>query len=171
MLHAIEQLFQRTSPTVFGLCLLLVLVVGLIAGVGLARRGARRQTAESRRIGARGRERELALLERYGFEVLETEVAAPGLVQVDSQLHEYEVRADALVRRKRRVYVAEFKGGSESATIQNRATRRQLLEYACVFGVEGVLLVDAHAGRIHYVRFVSPVQERTAGSAALAAGQ
>jgi hypothetical protein len=160
VLHWIDQFFERTSPAVFALCLVLLLVVGVLVGLILARRAVRRRTADSRRLGERGRQRALKLLRRHGFEVLETEVTAPGLVQVDSHLHEYTVRADALVRRKRRVYVAEFKGGGESAKISNRATRRQLLEYACVFGVDGVLLVDAHEGRIHYVRFVSAVQER-----------
>lgn len=156
----IQDFFQRTSPLVFGLCVLLLLVVGVFAGLLIARRTIRRRTADSRRLGERGRKRAHKLLRRYGFEVLDTEVSAPGLVQVDSEIHEYTVRADALVRRKRRTYVAEFKGGAQSSSIHHSATRRQLLEYACVFGVDGVLLVDAHADRIHYVRFVSPVQER-----------
>lgn len=156
----IEQLLTRTSPAVFGLCLLLLVVVGVLVGLLIARRRVRRRTADSRRLGERGRRRALKLLHQYGFRVLDTEVSAPGLVQVDSQLQEYTVRADALVRRKRRTYVAEFKGGPASASIQNRTTRRQLLEYACVFGVDAVLLVDAHGGRIHYVRFVSAAQER-----------
>ncbi len=155
----IADFFQRTSPLVFVLCLLLLLVVGIVGGLALARRGVRARVATSRKLGERGRRRALKLLRRRGFEILDTEVTAPGLIQVDSHLHEYVVRADALVRRKRRVYVAEFKGGAESSSIHHRATRRQLLEYSCVFGVDGVLLVDAHADRIHYVRFVSPVQE------------
>ncbi len=156
----IQEFFQRTSPAVAALSVLLLLVVGLLLGLLLARRAVRRRVAASRKLGERGRKRAHKLLRRYGFEVLDTEVSAPGLVQVDSELHEYVVRADALVRRKRRTYVAEFKGGPEASTIHHSATRRQLLEYACVFGVDGVLLVDAHRDRIHYVRFVSPVQER-----------
>jgi hypothetical protein len=37
--------------------------------------------------------------------------------------------------------------------VRDRATRRQLLEYAHVFGAEGVLLVDARRRRVHVVRF------------------
>ena len=151
----IELFFTHTSPMVFVLCLVLLMVVGLVGGLGLARMVVRRRTASSRSLGRRGRVRALKLLSRYGFEVLNEEVTAPGLVQVDSRLEEYTVRADALVCRKRRTYVAEFKGGPKSSSITTAATRRQLLEYACVFGTDGVLLVDAHAGRIHYVRFVS----------------
>jgi hypothetical protein len=159
VLHPIEEFFRSTSPVVFVLCLVLFLLVGVVVGLACARWVVRSRVATSRSIGRRGRERALKLLHRYGFEVLEEEVTAPGLVQVDSRIEEYVVRADALVRRKGRVYVAEFKGGAQSASITTAATRRQLLEYSCVFGTDGVLLVDAHIGRIHYVRFVSAASE------------
>ena len=155
MLQAIDEFFRSTSPVVFVLCLVLFLLVGMVVGLACARWVVRHRVATSRSIGKRGRERAMKLLRRYGFEVLDEEVTAPGLVQVDSRLEEYTVRADALVRRKGRTYVAEFKGGEQSASITTAATRRQLLEYSCVFGTDGVLLVDAHAGSIHYVRFVS----------------
>ena len=158
MLNWLDEVLQRTSPSVFVLCLGLFLVLGVLWGLLIARRRVARGTANSRKLGRRGQERALKLLKQYGFEILDTEVTAPGLVQVDSKLEEYVVRADALVRRKRRTYVAEFKGGSQSGSITNRATRRQLLEYSCVFGTDGVLLVDAHQNRIHYVRFVSAAQ-------------
>ncbi len=160
MFQWLDQLIQQTSPAVFVLCLLLFLIVGILAGGVVARRRGARNAASSRKLGKRGQERSLKLLKQYGFEILDTEVSAPGLVQVDSKLEEFVVRADALVRRKRRTYVAEFKGGPQSGTIHNRATRRQLLEYSCVFGTDGVLLVDAHADRIHYIRFVSAAQQQ-----------
>jgi hypothetical protein len=158
--QGIDEFFQHTSPAVFALCLVLFLAVGLIIGMALMRNAVRRRVATSRRVGRRGRDRAYKLLRRYGFEILDEEVTAPGMVQVDSRLEEYTVRADALVRRKRRTYVAEFKGGPTSSSIHTVATRRQLLEYSCVFGTDGVLLVDAHAGRIHYIRFVSARQAR-----------
>ena len=49
--------------------------------------------------------------------------------------------------------VAEFKGGAGSSSVTNRATRRQVLEYAVLFDVDGVLLVDADTGTIHEVEF------------------
>lgn len=163
MVDWLQELMRHTSAVVFVLCLFLFLATGLLAGLAMARRRVQAHAARARKLGRRGRARALALLGRYGFEVLETEVSAPGLVQVDSRLEEYVVRADALVRRKRRTYVAEFKGGPVAGAIQNRATRRQLLEYSCVFGSDGVLLVDADADRIHYVRFVSAAPAERGG--------
>lgn len=104
-------------------------------------------------MGREGAERALRILERAGYRVLGTEVSGTGVLEVDGEPREYTVRADAVVRRWFRTYVAEFKGGAEAASPANRDTRRQLLEYALVFGVTGVLLVDADAGRIRRVAF------------------
>lgn len=93
------------------------------------------------------------MLARAGYRVLDTEVVATGVVHVDGAPFEYTVRADAIVRRFFRRYVAEFKGGPASAGVDHRGTRRQLLEYAVVFDCAGVLLVDADAGEIHRVEF------------------
>ena len=71
---------------------------------------------------------------------------------VDGERIEFEVRADAIVQRKRRRYVAEIKTG-RAASVRSRHTRRQLLEYALLYDADGVLLVDATGGTIHEVEF------------------
>jgi hypothetical protein len=132
---------------------LLLLVVGVLVGIRLARWVLRYRVGRTRRTGARGEARALRLLAAAGWQVVEREVTAEGVVRVDREDRTYLVRADALVRKRRRVCVAEFKGGRGSATIAHRATRRQLLEYTLLFEVDGALLVDADAGRIHEVDF------------------
>ena len=141
------------SPWLAGLVALLLVVVGIWLGIRLARRVLRHRVWRTRRVGARGEARALKLLAARGWRVVERQVTAFGVVRVDGEDREYLVRADALATRKRRTFVAEFKGGAGSSTIAHRATRRQLLEYAILFDVDGVLLVDADAGRIHEVSF------------------
>jgi Holliday junction resolvase-like predicted endonuclease len=150
------------SPLLLALLALLLLVVGFAAGIRLARRVLRHRAARTRRIGRRGERRALALLEAEGYRLLEREVVGRGRIEVDGEERAFLVRADALVRRRRRTYVAELKGGIEASRITHRATRRQLLEYAAVFPVDGVLLVDARRRRIHRVRFPerAPVKGR-----------
>ncbi|MHC4861931.1 MAG: hypothetical protein ACYTDY_17765, partial [Planctomycetota bacterium] len=109
------------------------LAFGLLLGARFVQWRVRRRLARHRRVGRTGERTALRLLDRAGYRLLATEVAATGEVVVDGEPREFLVRADALVRRRRRRYVAEFKGGAESASIANRATRRQLLEYASVF--------------------------------------
>jgi len=130
-----------------------LLLVGVLLGAAAVRWRSRRRIARHRRQGRDGEERALRLLDRAGYRVLDTQVAAEGRVRVDGTAVTYRVRADAIVKRRFRRYVAEFKGGNESAAITNRATRRQLLEYALLFDVAGILLVDAARGRIHRVEF------------------
>ena len=74
------------------------------------------------------------------------------------------MRADFVVVRRGRRYVAEVKTGQAAPDIAAPATRRQLLEYRCAFGVDGVLLVDAEAGRVHAVDFALPPAAAAAAS-------
>ncbi len=130
-----------------------LLALGLVLGLLLARARTRRRVARSRKMGRRGQDRAVRILSRAGYRVIGTEVVGTGRIRVDGAVVEYRVRADFVVRRWFRRYVAEVKGGAESAAPGNRATRRQLMEYARVFRVAGVLLVDADAGKIHRVEF------------------
>jgi hypothetical protein len=144
---------ERLPLWAWGLPVALFLALGVRTGLRLARGVLARRPARSRRIGEAGARRAIAMLLRERWTVLATEVMREGVVEVDGRLESFVVRADALVSRRGEVWVAEVKGGDDSSSVHDRATRRQLLEYAHVFGAEGVLLVDAHRGRIHVVRF------------------
>ena len=94
----------------------------------------------------RGREGEIeaeALLERAGYQILGRQVRRVARYRVDGELHEATVVADLRVIRRGKVYVAEVKTGAKAPDPMHRGTRRQLLEYAHAFDVEGLLLVDA----------------------------
>ena len=82
---------------------------------------------------------------------------------VDGEATRIELRADYVVTRQGRRYVAEVKTGRVAPRIETASTRRQLLEYRHAFDVDGVLLVDADARRIHLVELppARPVVPRT----------
>ena len=96
------------------------------------------------------------LLARAGFAVEARQVTRRWAVHVDGEAHEVTLRADFVVRRRGRRYVAEVKTGETAPAITAPATRRQLLEYRCAFAADGVLLVDAEEGRVHSVDFALP---------------
>jgi Holliday junction resolvase-like predicted endonuclease len=150
---ALESILARTSPWLLVLGVLLVLAVGFWVGIRAARWVLRHRVDRTRTVGRRGEAKALKLLARAGYRVLERQVTARGLVAVDGEPLAYVVRADALAKRKGRRYVAEFKAGAGSATIAHRDTRRQVLEYAVLFDVDGVLLVDADSGAVHEIHF------------------
>jgi hypothetical protein len=94
------------------------------------------------------------VLRKNGYTVLEEQVEATGALWVDGVQRQYTVRADYLVSRGGRLFVAEVKSGRVAPRLDHAPTRRQLLEYALSFPVDGVVLVDMGAREIHHVRWV-----------------
>lgn len=142
--------------------LALVGAVGLLAVVSFAWWRARtrigrgnRARAHTARIGEEDAERVLA---HHGFAVIGRQVTGAWSMWIDGEEHEVRCRADLIVRPRhdrRARYVAEVKtGGAVDPT--RPATRRQLLEYAMAFDVDGVLLLDMEARTVHRIEFPWP---------------
>jgi hypothetical protein len=121
-----------------------------------------------RRVRARttravlGERRAGELLRELGFEIVGAQVAAEYAVRVNDADVTVGVRADYIVEKDGSRYVAEVKTGELAPRISTPATRRQLLEYTVAFGVEGILLVDAEANRVHTVVFPNDAAVRPA---------
>lgn len=94
-------------------------------------------------------------LHELGYDLLGSQVGAEYMVLMDGEERTIGIRADFLVEREGRRYVAEVKTGAVATKIETAGTRRQLLEYLVAFDVHGILLVDMDARRIHAVTFPS----------------
>ncbi len=105
-----------------------------------------------------------ALLGRAGYSVLARQVAGSWGVRANGAPKTFGLRADYLVARDGRRYIAEVKTGRIAPSLSHGATRRQLLEYGVAFDVDGVLLVDADRETITHVdidlfgRNASPIE-------------
>jgi hypothetical protein len=121
-----------------------------------------RATSRARRLRrlatrARAAEAQAArLLESRGYRIVAEQPVTTWLIGD----HQALVRADYLVEKGSRTYVAEVKSGADAPSLSSRATRRQLLEYFCAFDVDGVLMVDAESGTIEHVPFDLPRRSR-----------
>jgi hypothetical protein len=93
------------------------------------------------------------LLAEQGFAVLDRQAGLVWAIECDGEPHPVELRADLLVERDGRRYVAEVKTGISAPLLTNAATRRQLLEYCVAYQVDSVLLVDIDAQAIREVTF------------------
>lgn len=137
------------------LCLL-----GVLGGVGLATFVARvRKRLAGRRHqrgGARSERRAERLLSREGFTILERHPEARWSLWVDGRRVDVRSQADLLVRRRGKRFVAEVKAGVHGTDPTKAATRRQLLEYARAFDVDGLVFVDMRSERIHLIAFQQP---------------
>lgn len=134
-------------------------------------RALRRAAARARCAHAIAVEgRAASLLERRGYRVVGRQVEGSYLLDVDGAKAEVRVRADYVVEAGDRRYVAEVKSGRLAPRLDTAATRRQLLEYRVAFDVDGVLLVDGEAGRVHAVAFPMPVARAPSRAIPLAVG-
>jgi hypothetical protein len=141
-----------TSPIAVGLGVLL-----LLSFIALLRNSwnNHRRKRRVRLAAARGRAAELeapAALERRGFRVLKRHPKGRLEWRLDGEPQTAELKADLLVSRGGRRYVVEVKTG-RAVRPTKRETRRQLLEYALAYDVDGVLLLDADADQLRQVEF------------------
>jgi len=104
------------------------------------------------------------LLTKAGYRLLGSQVEATYELTIDGRPVSIELRADYVVERAQRRFVAEVKSGKLAPSLETAATRRQLLEYRMAFAVDGVLLVDGETGLIHEVVFPSKVHTLTSRS-------
>jgi hypothetical protein len=122
-----------------------------------ARRWQRHQASRlARRRSARavdGESEAEEVLMDLGYEILDRQAARTWTIWVDGDPCDIELRADLIVSRDGRRYIAEVKTGDDAPRIANASTRRQLLEYCVAYDVKTVLLVDADAGEVHEVDF------------------
>lgn len=110
----------------------------------LLRRSARAQ---------QGEEAAADVLRALGYAIESAQAQGSWTIAVDGSPLPIGVRADYLVTRNGRRYVAEVKTGHSAPSLRSAATRRQLLEYRLAYEVDGVLLVDMERGRVHDVEF------------------
>jgi hypothetical protein len=123
-----------------------------------------RQTAAHARSlrASDGEQGAVVLLERAGYAVLEHQVAGSWTVRADGEPVTFGLRADYLVAKAGRRYIAEVKTGRTAPRLSHGPTRRQLLEYSAAFDVDGIILVDADGETLTHVevdRFAAGAQD------------
>jgi len=104
----------------------------------------------------RAEDRAEVLLRRAGYRIEGRQVTARWYLFVDGEPIPVSCRADLVVLRRGRRFVAEVKSGLEASDPTLPSTRRQLLEYQLAFQSHGLLLVDMARGRVREVGFPSP---------------
>jgi hypothetical protein len=140
-----------TAPVVVA-ALVAVFLAGFLASRFVFERLRSHRTRARLARAKRGERRAAVLLQRLGYRIEGREVVAEYAVRVGSASRTVCLRADYVVSRASRRFVAEVKTG-QAADIEVSSTRRQLLEYERAFAVDGVLLVDPENERIDRVDF------------------
>jgi hypothetical protein len=128
-----------------------LLVLGAWLGSLVRRFLVRRQLARRWRHARHGERKARDWLERRGFTVLDEQVTQPSYLIVNGEESAFTVRADYLVERNGVRAVVEVKTG-DVADPSSRGTRRQILEYAWVYGVSEVYLFNADTEQLHRIQ-------------------
>lgn len=133
--------------------LLLAVLTGAVAALALQRQFRRWRMRRRFARGRVGEHEAVRLLERDGYRVLEEQISRETGFWIDADWQPVTIRADFLVEQRGKVFVAEVKTGRSAPNPASTATRRQLLEYHCVYDADGLLLVDMESRRLHCIRF------------------
>ena len=131
---------------------IVLVLLGVLTGLRLARWRLQMRGRRVARRGARGEDEGVSLLEASGFEVLEVQVRTYASVLIDGEETLFDLWIDAIAGRGGRRYVVEFKTGA-AATMKHASTRLQLLEYALALPDHGLVLVDASSGCVQEIVF------------------
>jgi Holliday junction resolvase-like predicted endonuclease len=132
---------------------ILLIIVGGFLGIW-SLRFHKRIILRHRREKARIYEKKaIDLLKKYGFDILDVQKGASYFIFINGRPKEIKVRADVIVKKGGKVYVAEVKSGKTSPSADIPATRRQLLEYYLVYKPAGILLVDMEQQKIKTIEY------------------
>ena len=105
-----------------------------------------------KRKGRKGEGNAVKLLNKEGYEIIDEQITFPGFLFENNKKIEYSVKPDFMVEKDGEKFIAEVKTGA-SALIQNRNTRRQILEYSHLNKNKIVLLVDIENKKIKKIDF------------------
>lgn len=143
--------FWREGQLAWTSWLLLVIAIAVCVWSLRRLRRYRRSRIAKRALGAE--RAALELLRFHGYVVLDTQVRHRWQVRQGERHLEINLRADALVQRGNRRFIAEVKSSALVADLKHGPTRRQLLEYAIAYGTDGVLLVDMYSEHVEEIIF------------------
>ncbi len=133
-----------------------LIAIGALIAVALRRWWVRRRLRRRFARARRGEVHARSVLLARGFVIEREQAPSEVLLHVDGVARAFGVRADFIVRRRGRRFVAEVKTGERAPALDHAPTRRQLLEYALAFDVDGVLLVDVEGDAIAEISFGMP---------------
>ena len=148
------------SKTTTAIIIALVLLLVAQNAWQWSRRVRRRWIARRRsRRAVRGEIEAESLVEKHGFEIVDSQANTTWTIHVDGEPVEMNLRADLILSRDGKSFVADVKTGKTAPRITTASTRRQLLEYLYAYAVDGVLLVDMASKEIKEVEF-GPVERK-----------
>ena len=105
-----------------------------------------------KRKGKKGEKKAIKLLKKNGYKIESFQTTAKGKLLQNNEVVNFFIRADLIVSKNNKKYIAEVKSG-KAASIEEINTRRQLLEYSSVFNNKNLILIDTKKNKIKKIEF------------------
>ena len=106
-----------------------------------------------KRKGKKAEQKAIKLLKKNGYKIESFQTTAKGKLLQDDETLTFLIRADLIVSKNKKKFIAEVKSG-KAASIEEINTRRQLLEYAKVFNTKDLILIDTKKNKIKKIEFL-----------------
>ena len=133
--------------------LIILSIIILIAGWFLKRIFIKITFFISKLIGKSGEKKAEEILKKNGFLILKKQFTIKGYLKKNNKIKSFILRPYYLVKKNGKKYIAEVKTGLVSS-IENRYTRRQLLEYSVHHKSPEIILVDIKEKSISVIEFL-----------------
>ena len=105
-----------------------------------------------KRKGKKAEHKAIKLLKKNGYKIESFQTTAKGKLLQDDETLTFLIRADLIVSKDKKKFIAEVKSG-KAASIEEINTRRQLLEYSKVFNNKNLILIDTEKNKIKKIQF------------------
>ena len=102
--------------------------------------------------GKKAEQKAIKLLKKNGYKIESFQTTAKGKLLQDDETLTFLIRADLIVSKDKKKFIAEVKSG-KAASIEEINTRRQLLEYSKVFNNKNLILIDTEKNKIKKIEF------------------
>ena len=102
--------------------------------------------------GKKAEQKAIKLLKKNGYKIESFQTTAKGKLLQDDETLTFLIRADLIVSKGKKKFIAEVKSG-KAASIEEINTRRQLLEYSKVFNNKNLILIDTEKNKIKKIEF------------------
>lgn len=117
--------------------------------------GYKRSRLRKKRF-ARGEKMEAkaaVFLKNKGFEIIATQEVFYHSYVAGGIEKKARLEVDYLVSKRNKTFVVEVKSGEAATQIENKSTRRQILEYSVAIPCDGIFLLDMEKEQLHKIEF------------------
>jgi hypothetical protein len=136
-------------------------IIGIFLTINIIKYIRKLQLIKRMKKAKRGEHKAIKFMENNGFEILDLQKESSYTLFIDNKAHKVTVKADMIVKKGNKIYVAEVKTGDKVTSPKYADTRRQLLEYFMVYRPSGLILVDMEKQRLRTVEYSIINYEKT----------